>query len=153
MTWIGVLSKPLRDICALKKAKSASFTVKWAQSALPHKKLAGDMSWQVHTDHVSLVVQPGLRPCLTGEAVSVGVPYGSRARLIILYLQSEKVRELYRNPELLWLLSPVFLYWASRIWLLSFRGQIHEDPVIFVLKDRVTYAVAAIAGIIMIVAA
>ena len=31
----------------------------WAQSALPHKKLANDMSWQVHTDHVSLVVQPG----------------------------------------------------------------------------------------------
>jgi 4-hydroxybenzoate polyprenyltransferase len=74
------------------------------------------------------------------------------AVVFILYLQSENVRKLYHNPELLWLLSPVFLYWASRIWLLSFRGQIHEDPVIFVLKDRVTYAIAAIAGIIMLAA-
>jgi hypothetical protein len=72
----------------------------WAQSALPHKKLADDMSWQVHTDHVSLVVQPGLRPCLTGEAVSVGVPYGSRARLIILYLQSEALKTQSREVEL-----------------------------------------------------
>src|ERR1700722_7401088 len=31
----------------------------WAQSALPHKKLADDMSWQVHTDHVvSLPAEP-----------------------------------------------------------------------------------------------
>ena len=72
----------------------------WAQSALPHKRLADDASWQVHTDHVSLVVQPGLRPSLTGDAVSIGVPYGSRARLILLYLQTEAVRTNSREVEL-----------------------------------------------------
>jgi hypothetical protein len=34
----------------------------WAQSALPHKRIADDATWQVHTDYVSLVVQPGFRP-------------------------------------------------------------------------------------------
>lgn len=72
----------------------------WAQSALPHKRLPADASWQVHTDHVSLVVQPGLRPSLTGNAVSVGVPYGSRARLICLYLQSEALKTNSREVEL-----------------------------------------------------
>ena len=72
----------------------------WAQSALPHKKLPDDASWQIHTDHVSLVVQPGLRPSLTGEAISVGVPYGSRARLICLYLQSEALKTNSREVEL-----------------------------------------------------
>lgn len=72
----------------------------WAQSALPHKKLADDASWQIHTDHVSLVVQPGLRPNVAGDAVSVGVPYGSRARLIILYLQSEALKTNSREVEL-----------------------------------------------------
>ncbi|WP_284948264.1 replication protein RepA [Acidisoma cladoniae] len=72
----------------------------WAQSALPHKKLQDEASWQIHTDHVSLVVQPGLRPSLTGEAISVGVPYGSRARLIILYLQSEALKTNSREIEL-----------------------------------------------------
>lgn len=72
----------------------------WAQSALPHKKLADDANWQVHTDHVSLVVQPGVRPSLTGDAIPVGVPYGSRARLIILYLQSEALKTHSREVEL-----------------------------------------------------
>ena len=72
----------------------------WAQSALPHKKLADDANWQVHTDHVSLVVQPGVRPSLTGDAIPIGVPYGSRARLIILYLQSEALKTHSREVEL-----------------------------------------------------
>jgi hypothetical protein len=66
----------------------------WAQSGLPHKRLADDASWQVRTDHVSLLVQPGQRHTLTGEPISIGVPYGSRARLICLYLQSEALKNL-----------------------------------------------------------
>jgi Plasmid encoded RepA protein len=72
----------------------------WAQSALPHKKLADGSNWQVHTDHVSLVVQPGVRPSLTGDAIPVGVPYGSRARLIIIFLQSEALKTQSREVEL-----------------------------------------------------
>ena len=72
----------------------------WAQSALPHKKLADGSNWQVHTDHVSLVVQPGVRPSLTGDAIPIGVPYGSRARLIIIFLQSEALKTQSREVEL-----------------------------------------------------
>jgi len=72
----------------------------WAQSALPHKRLADDASWQVRTDHVSLLVEPGKRHTLTGDPIAVGVPYGSRARLIILYLQSEAMRTNSREIEL-----------------------------------------------------
>lgn len=72
----------------------------WAQSALPHKRLADNANWQVHTDHVSLVVQPGVRPSLTGDAISIGVPYGSRARLIIIYLQSQALKTQSREIEL-----------------------------------------------------
>jgi len=71
----------------------------------------------------------------------------------MLYLQSDKVRELYRQPQPLWLLSPVYLYWVSRLWIRSSRGEIGEDPIIFVLKDPVTYLVVAAAGAIMLVAA
>src|ERR1700712_1388582 len=72
----------------------------WAQSALPHKKLADDASWQVRTDYVSLLVQPGQRHTLTGDPIPVGVPYGSRARLICLYLQSEALKNNSREVEL-----------------------------------------------------
>ena len=72
----------------------------WAQAALPHRRLPDDMAWQVTTDRVTLIVQPGLRPATNGTPVSVGVPYGSRARLILLYLQTEAVRTNTREVEL-----------------------------------------------------
>lgn len=72
----------------------------WAQAALPHRRLADNAAWQVTTDRVTLIVQPGLRPSPTGVPTAVGVPYGSRARLILLYLQTEAVRTNSREIEL-----------------------------------------------------
>ena len=72
----------------------------WAQAALPHRRLPDDAPWQVVTDRVTLIVQPGLRPAPSGTPVSVGVPYGSRARLILLYLQTEAIRTNSREVEL-----------------------------------------------------
>lgn len=72
----------------------------WAQAALPHRRLPDDAAWQVTTDRVTLIVQPGLRPTASGTPASVGVPYGSRARLILLYLQTEAVRTNSREIEL-----------------------------------------------------
>lgn len=72
----------------------------WAQSGLPHRRLPDDEPWQVRTDHVWLLVRPGLRQMASGEPVAVGVPYGSRARLIMLYLQTEALRSNSREVEL-----------------------------------------------------
>lgn len=72
----------------------------WAQAALPHKRLADNAPWQVSTERITLIVQPGLRAVPGGEPASVGVPYGSRARLILLYLQSEALRTNSREIEL-----------------------------------------------------
>ncbi len=72
----------------------------WAQAALPHKRLQDDEIWQVKNDRVTLVVQPGVRVVEEGPPVHVGVPYGSRARLILLYLQSEALRTGSREIEL-----------------------------------------------------
>jgi len=72
----------------------------WAQAALPHRRLPDDAAWQVTTDRVTLIVQPGLRPSPAAVPVAVGVPYGSRARLILLYLQTEAVRTNNREVEL-----------------------------------------------------
>src|SRR5438309_2122974 len=72
----------------------------WCQAALPHRRLPDDKGWQVHSERVTLIVQPGMRPTTTGDPAPVGVPYGSRARLIMLYLQSEALRTGNRDVEL-----------------------------------------------------
>ena len=72
----------------------------WAQAALPHRKLPDDETWQIQTEKVTLLVEPGKRIVADGKPVSVGVPYGSRARLIMLYLQTEALRTGSREVEL-----------------------------------------------------
>jgi hypothetical protein len=72
----------------------------WAQAALPHKRLPDEQPWQVRTDRVSLLVEPGRKTLPDGSLKWIGVPYGSRARLIMLYLQSEALRTNSREIEL-----------------------------------------------------
>jgi hypothetical protein len=72
----------------------------WCQAALPHKKLADNAVWKVQTERVTLVVEPGRRNLPGDDTEFVGVPYGSRARLILLYLQSEALRTKSRDIEL-----------------------------------------------------
>lgn len=72
----------------------------WCQAALPHRRLPDNSKgWQIVSEHVTLIVEPGMRPGAQ-DAEHVGVPYGSRARLIMLYLQSEALRTQSRQVEL-----------------------------------------------------
>jgi hypothetical protein len=64
----------------------------WCQAAMPHRRLPDDKEWQIRSDYVNMVIQPGLRASAFGDADKVGVPYGSRARLIMFYVQSEALR-------------------------------------------------------------
>lgn len=63
-----------------------------------------------------------------------------------LYINNDDTREQYLTPEILWLICPLLLYMITRIWLLTARGQIHEDPIVFALKDRVSQLVTLACG-------
>lgn len=56
--------------------------------------------------------------------------------VMALYVDSEDVITLYQQPLLLWLSCPLLLYWISRAWLLAHRGQMHDDPIVFAVKDK-----------------
>lgn len=81
---------------------------------------------------------------------SLGVPSGHMAVLVLaLYINSDDINQMYTYPELIWLLCPLLLYWLARIWLLTRRGKMHDDPVVFALRDRASLLVAALAIVIM----
>lgn len=61
--------------------------------------------------------------------------------VLAFYVNSEEVLHLYHNAKLLWVICPAFFYWISRVWLLAGRGDMHEDPIVFALKDPASYAV------------
>jgi hypothetical protein len=65
--------------------------------------------------------------------------------ILCLYARGTEVSALYRDPaQLLWL-CPVVLYWLARVWLLAGRGELDLDPVLFAVRDRVSWILAAIA--------
>jgi hypothetical protein len=74
----------------------------WTQATLPHKKLPDNGVWEVRTPRVTLLIEPGRKPNpIDGlPPLFVGVPYGSRARLIMLYLQTEAIKNGCREVEL-----------------------------------------------------
>ncbi len=68
------------------------------------------------------------------------------------YISSLKVVELYRHPALLWLIMPLMLLWLCRVWLLASRGELHEDPVIFALTDRVSLLIGLVVAAVAFLA-
>jgi Plasmid encoded RepA protein len=68
-------------------------------TALPHKKLADDQPWEKKGHRVTLLVEPG-RLRHGGRTKLFGVPYGARARMILLYLQTQAIRTGSREVAL-----------------------------------------------------
>lgn len=69
----------------------------------------------------------------------LGVASGFTAVLVLaLYINGDSVLRLYSRPEVMWLTVPILLYWITRIWIKTHRGLMHDDPVLFALKDRIS---------------
>jgi 4-hydroxybenzoate polyprenyltransferase len=78
----------------------------------------------------------------------LGVSSGMAAVVIYaLYIYSGDLRALYGRPLWLWAVGPLLIYWIGRIWLLGHRGELHEDPVLFALRDRMSYAIGLLAAL------
>jgi len=85
-------------------------------------------------------------PLLTSAGMASGV---CSVLVVALYINSDKVLENYNQPEILWILCPLFLYWIGRLWLMTGRGVVHEDPIVYVLKDTVSLLTLAIMGFVV----
>jgi 4-hydroxybenzoate polyprenyltransferase len=96
----------------------------------------------------------GYMPQDIGLVQAFGVSSGLTAVLIFaLYINSPVVKDMYKSPELLWLVCPVLIYWIARIWFLAGRGHLQEDPVVFAIKDFRSVAIGAVCIILVALAA
>jgi 4-hydroxybenzoate polyprenyltransferase/phosphoserine phosphatase len=93
-----------------------------------------------HVDDLPLVQTLGTSAGLNGVLV------------LALYIDSEPARQLYASPLALWLVCPLLLYWISRLWFKTHRDEMHDDPVVFALRDRVSLLTGALAAGIVLLA-
>jgi 4-hydroxybenzoate polyprenyltransferase len=85
---------------------------------------------------------------------TLGVSSGYISALIMaLYVHSEDVVSLYVQPMAIWLVLPILLFWVSWIWLKATRGEMHDDPIVFAIKDKVSLLVAALTAVVFVYAA
>ena len=69
--------------------------------------------------------------------IAIGSGYVS-VLVMTLYVNSPAVTELYARPEALLGVSAVLLYWITRTVMVAHRGNMHDDPLVYAAKDRVS---------------
>jgi 4-hydroxybenzoate polyprenyltransferase/phosphoserine phosphatase len=83
---------------------------------------------------------------------TMGVAAGYISILVLaLFISSPESMSKYTFPVLLWLLCPLMAYWVSRLWLKTSRGEMHDDPLIFSLKDQSSWIVFIIMVMVTLV--
>lgn len=98
---------------------------------------------------------PGRGYGRTDAAIVLPLGIGSGMAVLLLlavYLQSDAVAVLYPSAGILWLVLPAMFYWIGNIWLQAGRDAIHDDPIIFALKNRASLISAAIIGALFVAA-
>lgn len=76
---------------------------------------------------------------------SLGAASGYLAVMVLaLYIHEQDTAALYSRPELIWLACPLLLFWITRVWMLTHRGQMNDDPVVFAIRDRTSLAIGAL---------
>jgi 4-hydroxybenzoate polyprenyltransferase/phosphoserine phosphatase len=84
---------------------------------------------------------------------SLGTASGYLSVLVLaLYINSPEIQALYERPKLIWMLCVLMLYWISRVWMQAQRGRMHDDPVVFAFKDRISLVIGLLAAVIVVLA-
>ena len=84
---------------------------------------------------------------------SFGTASGYLSVLVLaLYINSPEIQPLYSRPKAVWMLCVLLLYWISRVWMTAHRGGMHDDPVVYALRDRISLGIGVVAAITIAVA-
>ncbi len=73
--------------------------------------------------------------------------------ILVLYMKFEAFEIVgYARPDFLWGIVMAVAIWLGRIWLLTHRGQMNDDPVDFALQDKTSIALGAVVALSFLVA-
>jgi 4-hydroxybenzoate polyprenyltransferase len=72
--------------------------------------------------------------------------------VLALYISSDATENVFGRHELIWLVCVLLLYWVSYMWLMAHRARMHDDPLVFSLRDRVSRVLIALMAAIFLLA-
>jgi len=113
-----------------------------------------EMRWVRARDHTAKARGRGYWPEDLEMIASLGAASGYMAVMVLaLYINDLNAGALYRYPQVIWLACPLLLLWVSRVWMLTHRGQMHDDPVVFAIRDGASLIIGALFGLVFWAAA
>ena len=59
--------------------------------------------------------------------------------ILVMYINSSKVYELYSSPNFLWGMCLIMTFWILRIIIVTDIGIIKDDPVVYAINDKISY--------------
>lgn len=116
-------------------------------------KRYAELAELAQTRSAEMIPGRGYAPVELPLLLSFGAATAVAAGLIlVVFLIEEKFPSgLYSRPQWLWLIFPILMFWLMRLWRFAAQGRMHEDPVLFALKDRVSMALGgAMLGLILL---
>ena len=85
--------------------------------------------------------------------LALGVGSSLLATLVTaLYIDSQAGQRLYSHIEFLWCLVGLMLLGTGRLWVVSGRGEMHDDPIVFIAKDKWSLGLLALAVLSILLA-
>ena len=89
-------------------------------------------------------------PLMTMIVISAGF---MAILVLMLYVNSASVIALYPTPSALWGVCCILLYWLARMAFITHRGRMHDDPIIFSIKDKVSQLCFALITALVLIGA
>jgi 4-hydroxybenzoate polyprenyltransferase/phosphoserine phosphatase len=121
-----------------------------ALAAVKRQAEMTDLGRRGQTSASGRAYEVGDLPVLLGIAMTAGY---CAVLVFALYISSDEIAVMYAQPLYLWMVCPLLLYWISRVVMITHRGQMDDDPIVFAVRDRVSLAVFALSGLAMMAAA
>lgn len=156
----GLKSVPLLDVGIIALLFTSRIVAGSLLLSLPHSPWLTSfavlifLSLALAKRHVEVMAAPAKDEKIAGRGyrhddwpltIALGLASGLASCVVmLLFITLEaSMRGIYTHPQMLYVTPIVLLFWLMRIWLLSHRGELHDDPVIFAVKDPVSLALAA----------
>jgi 4-hydroxybenzoate polyprenyltransferase len=116
-------------------------------------KRVGELHPESHANSTPEPSRRGYQSEDLGILSIMGVASAFIATLVLaLFIQSEAALEQYKSPGLIWFIVPIMGFWQCRMWLATSRGTMHDDPILFTVKDRVSWACIVLALLLLLTA-
>lgn len=79
----------------------------------------------------------------------LGVAAGMSSVVVFgLFINTPEIHARYAHPELLWFAGVALIYWIAHLWIATSRGEMHDDPLVYAVRNAASRA--AIIGIVAI---